>query len=354
MKDTYYFSHDYNSRNDHKIKKLVSKHGYLGYGLFWAIIEDLYQNDNSIELDYDTLCYDYRSELKLIQSIISDFDLFVIENNCFGSISIQNRLDKRNEKSKTARDNANKRWGENNSRLKAEKCIFYILDFFNENENFLKCGLTTESISRRYSGKTANYKYEVLKQIECSLDKAIELEKLIADNCTKYEPKNKFGGYLECYNPENLSKIIELLMQGECQSIAENKNSNAIKERKVNEIKEKENKNISFNFESALISYGFNTELVSDWLQVRKAKKATNTETSFNNFVSQVEKSGVDKNEILKICISRDWKGFNTDWIKDMDIPKEKKPFISNNPYFALCDSQPTLSDKLKKQQYEF
>lgn len=117
----------------------------------------------------------------------------------------------------------------------------------------------------------------------------------------------------------------------------------------------KEGKNIgSFNFESALISYGFNTQLVSDWMQVRKAKKATNTETSFNNFVSQVEKSGVDKNEILKICISRDWKGFNTDWIKDMDIPKEKKPFISNNPYFALCDSQPMLSDKLKQQQYEF
>jgi hypothetical protein len=62
----------------------------------------------------------------------------------------------------------------------------------------------------------------------------------------------------------------------------------------------------------------------------------------------------VDKNEILKICISRDWKGFNTDWIKDMDIPKEKKPFVSNNPYFALCDSQPKLSDRLNQQQYEF
>lgn len=133
-----------------------------------------------------------------------------------------------------------------------------------------------------------------------------------------------------------------------------NVNNNDNDNEKVNKNKVNEIENNNFDFKSALISYGFNTELVSDWMQVRKAKKATNTETSFNNFVSQVEKSGVDKNEILKICISRDWKGFNTDWIKDMDIPKEKKPFISNNPYFALCDSQPTLSDKLKQQQYEF
>ena len=255
MKDTYYFSHDYNSRNDHKIKKLVSKHGYLGYGLFWAIIEDLYNNANALQTDYESIAFDLRTSENIIESIINDFDLFVIEADNFGSLSVQRRLEERDAKSLKARESAYKRWNKDK-----------------ENANALQ----TDS---------------------------------------------------EC---------------------------NAIKERKVNEIKEKENKNISFNFESALISYGFNTELVSDWMQVRKAKKATNTETSFNNFISQIEKSGVDKNEILKICISRDWKGFNTDWIKDMDIPKEKKPFISNNPYFALCDSQPTLSDKLKKQQYEF
>ena len=255
MKDTYYFSHDYNSRNDHKIKKLVSKHGYLGYGLFWAIIEDLYNNANALQTDYESIAFDLRTSENIIESIINDFDLFVIEADNFGSLSVQRRLEERDAKSLKARESAYKRWNKDK-----------------ENANALQ----TDS---------------------------------------------------EC---------------------------NAIKERKVNEIKEKENKNISFNFESALISYGFNTELVSDWLEVRKAKKGTNTVTSFNNFISQVEKSGVDKNEILKICISRDWKGFNTDWIKDMDIPKEKKPFISNNPYFALCDSQPTLSDKLKKQQYEF
>ena len=44
MKDTFYFPHDYNSRTDEKIKLLIRKHGIEGYGIFWAIVEDLYNN----------------------------------------------------------------------------------------------------------------------------------------------------------------------------------------------------------------------------------------------------------------------------------------------------------------------
>ena len=284
-KETYYFSHDYNARNDHKIKRLISKHGYLGYGLFWAIIEDLYQNNNNIQLDYETLSYDYRADETTLKSIILDFDLFVIENNSFGSISIQNRLDKRNEKSKTARDNAKKRWGENTSRIKADNCIFYVLSFFNENERFLKCGLTTESISRRYSGKTANYKYEVLKQVECSLDEAMELEKLVSVNCIKYEPKNNFGGYLECYNFESLSKIIEIAMQIECKGNAKFENGNAIKERKGKEIKGNEYTEAHQHFAKQL----FDAKDELDAIEVSTRKKPTpDTLKRFNaNLVNQ-------------------------------------------------------------------
>ena len=45
-KDTFYFSHDYNARNDEKIKMLIRKHGMIGYGVFWAIVEDLYNIKN--------------------------------------------------------------------------------------------------------------------------------------------------------------------------------------------------------------------------------------------------------------------------------------------------------------------
>jgi hypothetical protein len=110
MKDTFYFSHDYNARTDEKIKKLIKKHGMAGYGIFWSIVEDLYNNANALRTDYDDIAYDLRSEDEVIKSIINDFDLFRIEDNFFGSVSIERRLDERSEKSEKARQKAFKRW----------------------------------------------------------------------------------------------------------------------------------------------------------------------------------------------------------------------------------------------------
>ena len=109
-KDTFYFSHDYNVRNDIKIKKLINKHGFLGYGLFWAIIEDLYNNTNVLPMDYECIAFDLRTDPDIIKSIINDFDLFVIEDGTFGSLSVERRLTERNEKSLKARESVLKRW----------------------------------------------------------------------------------------------------------------------------------------------------------------------------------------------------------------------------------------------------
>ena len=111
-KETFYFSHDYNARSDGKIKKLIARHGFLGYGLFWAVIEDLYQNANALRLDYEVIAFDLRCDENLIKSIINDFDLFVINGDFFGSKSVQDRLDQRNKKSENARISALARWGE--------------------------------------------------------------------------------------------------------------------------------------------------------------------------------------------------------------------------------------------------
>lgn len=81
----------------------------------------------------------------------------------------------------------------------------------------------------------------------------------------------------------------------------------------IREDKRKEDK--IFNFKNSLLNYGFDKKLVSDWLKVRKNKKATNTETSFNKFISQVEKSKLKPNEVLKICVEKDWKGFEVSWL---------------------------------------
>jgi len=116
-KDTFYFSHDYNARSDIKIKRLLSKHGYQGYGIFWALIEDLYNNNNSVALDFETLSFDLRCSAECIESIISDFELFVIEDGFFGSSSVESRLDTRNSKSDKARESVLKRWGKSEGKI---------------------------------------------------------------------------------------------------------------------------------------------------------------------------------------------------------------------------------------------
>lgn len=121
MKETFFFSHDYNARSDPKIKKLLRIHGWEGYGIFWSLVEDLYSNDNCLELDYDLISYDLRANIDLVKSVINDFELFAIEGNTFGSASIQKRLDERDSKSKKARASIRKRWDKEKEKENSEK-----------------------------------------------------------------------------------------------------------------------------------------------------------------------------------------------------------------------------------------
>ena len=119
-KDTFYFSHDYNARNDEKIKRLIRKHGMVGYGIFWSIVEDLYNNANALRTDYDGIAYDLRSDSEIVASVINDFDLFIFDGDFFGSKSVQIRLNQRNSKSESARKSASYRW--DNANAKQTQC----------------------------------------------------------------------------------------------------------------------------------------------------------------------------------------------------------------------------------------
>ncbi len=69
-----------------------------------------------------------------------------------------------------------------------------------------------------------------------------------------------------------------------------------------------------FSFYNSLIYYGFKKELVSDWISVRKNKKATNTQTAFNSFIREIEKRTCNLNEILEFIVSKNWSGFKWEW----------------------------------------
>ena len=113
-KDTFYFSHDYNARNDEKIKELIFKHGMKGYGIYWSVIEDLYQNSNVLRGNFARISLELQVDRDIVISVICEFDLFVFNGNNFSSLSVQKRLDERTSKSEKARLSVSKRWSDTN------------------------------------------------------------------------------------------------------------------------------------------------------------------------------------------------------------------------------------------------
>lgn len=110
MKDSFYFTHDFNARTDPKIKRLLVRYNMIGYGIFWSIIEDLYNNTNVLPTEYDSIAYDLHVDTDVVKSVVEDFGLFEIKDGFFHSKSVQRRLDDRKCKSQKAKDSIKKRW----------------------------------------------------------------------------------------------------------------------------------------------------------------------------------------------------------------------------------------------------
>ena len=74
MKKTY-FNHDSTARNDYRIIKLRATFGYEGYGVFWAVLELLFAEENKICINqYDILAYGLQCDSKILKQVIEDFD----------------------------------------------------------------------------------------------------------------------------------------------------------------------------------------------------------------------------------------------------------------------------------------
>lgn len=79
------FSHANNARYDSRLIALRSRHGWLGYGLYWALIELLNAADEAILVaDYCALSYELRVDEATLQSVIEDFGLFDFTKSATG------------------------------------------------------------------------------------------------------------------------------------------------------------------------------------------------------------------------------------------------------------------------------
>lgn len=73
----------------------------------------------------------------------------------------------------------------------------------------------------------------------------------------------------------------------------------------------------SFNFKSELLFLGVTEQTASDFMTVRKQKKATNTQTAFSKIKAEVNKAvadGVTAEDCIKMAVENSWQGFSYEW----------------------------------------
>jgi hypothetical protein len=109
-KETFYFTHDYNARADRKLVNVIMKHGMAGVGVYWCLVEMLYEEGGYLPTEYERISFELRTDLNVIQSIINDSELFHTDLDKFWSDAVLERLQQRCEKSEKARESINKRW----------------------------------------------------------------------------------------------------------------------------------------------------------------------------------------------------------------------------------------------------
>ncbi|MFY4767513.1 DUF4373 domain-containing protein [Aliarcobacter butzleri] len=99
-KETCYFSHDANAKDDFKVMLLIEELGLEGYGIFWVLIETLREQQNykyPLKL-LSVLARKYNTTLAKLEVVVRNYHLFVIEDDCFFySSSLNRRMQKMEE-----------------------------------------------------------------------------------------------------------------------------------------------------------------------------------------------------------------------------------------------------------------
>jgi len=97
-KNTYYFSHDYNSRNDTKILFLRMQLGMEGYGIYWYLIESLAESGGTLPLQLiPVLAMQMHTTEAKVNAVVNVFGLFEITDEQFFSLRLNDHLEKVNQ-----------------------------------------------------------------------------------------------------------------------------------------------------------------------------------------------------------------------------------------------------------------
>ena len=192
-KETCYFSHDANAKDDFKIMLLIEELGLEGYGIFWILIETLREQQNykyPLKL-LSVLARKYNTTLAKLEVVVRNYNLFLIEDDCFFySSSLNRRMQKmegvREQRVLSAKIGAQKRKQKQLEQLKQLQINLSIND--SSEQMLSECSTNAKQIKEKknkekkinINAENETEKYEKLNQklLHKQLSKDMEIEKL--------------------------------------------------------------------------------------------------------------------------------------------------------------------------------
>lgn len=111
-----WFRHDYNAHEDIKQKRLIKRHGLSALGMYWYLVELLYQNNGRMDDKDVRLEAELMDGLDYLDSFI-EFEMFTVEDGVWTCRRIVDELSYREEqrqrKSEAGKKGMASRWGYN-------------------------------------------------------------------------------------------------------------------------------------------------------------------------------------------------------------------------------------------------
>lgn len=225
---------------------------YECQGVFINVCAYYWQKD--AELTLTVLMKRFRNYEAQINQLIESKLIKVIGENI--SISFLNEQ----MESKEIQKITNQKNGAKGGRPKKELSNrIYAIRCFNDDESFIKIGITKDTIAGRFSSKTGSnvvmpYAYDIILDELIDVYLSVDIESEIKKSFKSYDPKIKFGGCVyECFSEEyefeiisfikdsiTNKKPIRLLNNNPTQTNIENRKE---EENREEEIKEKKSKN---------------------------------------------------------------------------------------------------------------
>lgn len=98
----------------------------------------------------------------------------------------------------------------------------------------------------------------------------------------------------------------------------------------------KNEKSEKFNFRNSLFDLVQDEVLVNDYIELKKAKKAPQTETVLNSLVKECNDNNFPVKEALRISIERNWQGFKFSWVKNSEAQSKNNTYVMPHGKIAI------------------